>query len=342
VSWRSRFASGREALVALARALGLPLGTRVLLPALVPEGIIAPFLKTGCHVLFYPLDENLDPQYPAIDELLRRERPELAVFIHYFGLRKDVIRFTGLCHQCGTMVVEDMAHILRSKAADMNSEADFVLHSLTKMLPVPDGAVLEMKPKYATLQLQFRRDLRHSIYLTFRIGELMLCTVRHSIGSQRMRKMLSVLYYLLPSYRVLMSYFTKPHRMSALSRQLLRHIAVPEIVSHRRHLERLYEQGLSPRLFKRFVENASEGQHCKMGFPVRVADRNSLCQWLRDHDIQGVFFQTCWDFAPDLPKFCVAKQLMREHFLFPTAAHLSDSEILYVIEIANEWPIDVP
>jgi dTDP-4-amino-4,6-dideoxygalactose transaminase len=307
---------------------------------LVPEGIIAPFLKTGCQVLFYPLDENLDPQYPAFDELLRRERPALAVFIHYFGLRKDVTRFTDLCHQCGTMVVEDMAHILRSKAADMNSEADFVLHSLTKMLPVPDGAVLEMKPKYATLQLQFRRDLRHSIYLTFRIGELVLCTVRHSIGGRRAWKMLSVLYYLLPSYRVLMSYFTRPHRMSALSRYQLRRLAVSEMVSHRCHLEQLYEQGLSPKLFGRFVEHGSNGEHCKMGFPVRVADRSSLCRWLLRHNIQGVFFQSRWDFAPELPEFSTAKQLMREHFLFPTAAYLNESDILYVIRIANMWPVE--
>lgn len=335
------FASGREALVALTRALGLPSGSRVLLPALVPEGVIAPFRKAGCQIIFYPLDENLDPEYPAIDDLLRSERPELAVLIHYFGLIKDVTRFTDLCHQCGTRVMEDMAHILRSRAEDMNSEADFVLHSLTKMLPVPDGAVLEMKPKYASLQLQFRRDLRHSIYITLRIAELMLHTVQHSFGSEGVRRALSVLYRGLPSYRVLMSYFTRPHRMSALSRYLLRRFAVSEIVSHRRHLERLYEQGLSPKLFGRFVEHGSNGQHCKMGFPVRVADRKSLCQWLLDHNIQGVFFQICWDFAPDLAKFDVAKQLMREHFLFPTAAHLSESDILYVIEIANAWPVEV-
>jgi hypothetical protein len=77
-------------MMALLKALDSPPASIVLLPAFVPEGIIAPFLRSDFNVVFYSLSRHLSPCWEHLDQLLATHSPKLAVMIHYFGTAQPI------------------------------------------------------------------------------------------------------------------------------------------------------------------------------------------------------------------------------------------------------------
>ena len=106
------FGSGREAVLSFARTIGKGRDNTVLLPAYVPEGLYKPFEFLDWRISLYPVDTNLEPEWEALETLFATERPCLAVMIHYFGLEMDITRFGKICRTWGTLLIEDMAHVL--------------------------------------------------------------------------------------------------------------------------------------------------------------------------------------------------------------------------------------
>jgi hypothetical protein len=74
-----------------------------------------------------------------------------------------------------------------------------------------------------------------------------------------------------------------------------------------------------------------------MGFAVRAEDRAGLVAELRKHHIHGVYFEYKWDYFPSTPDHQIGIDVMKDHFLFPTAFSLTTEEIRRVIAVANAW-----
>ena len=340
------FASGREAVVALIEALDMAPGSDILLPAYVPEGIIAPFRRAKMRVHLYPLTRHLEPVWERLDELLRSRAPRLAVLIHYFGVPQLATEFCDRCRASGVLVLEDVAHALHRPESPIGRAGDFVLYSLPKMLPVPDGAPLVVRTPNALVKpLRFRYDVRHTIYLAQQIAQLCFATAARRIVSAGTGHRLSHvvpwrLRRLVDGYDTLMAYFERPNRMSRLSKSLLDRTDWNQILAQRRLLARLYEAHLSRDLFERFP-GATEIEHAMVGFPVLVRDRLSLYEHLRHHDMRGVFYEHRWDFFPtdagERELHSAAIHTMQHHFLFPTSQCLDASEVRRLIDVANSW-----
>ncbi len=334
------FASGREALTALIKAPNPPPESSVLLPAYVPEGVIAPFLRCGWKVGFYPLTRYLDPDWEQLEKMLRDSSPKLAVMIHYFGLQKPINRFCELCRRYGTLVIEDMAHVIQDADGSMGSTGDFVLYSLPKMLGVPDGAPLVIRAEQFNIdELTFKSSRLHTLYLLQQMVVLTANTLSRKIPTARYCRLGRHLAgRLADPYSTLMRYFEKPHRMSRISRFIVNRTDFPAIVRRRRRYTQLYRKGLNPDIFERFPESG-EGQHGMFGFPTLVNDRDTLIRSLALNGIEGIYLEDRWDFIPeeDRPRHQAAIDTMKRHFLFPTSPHLRQNEIEYIIDCANEW-----
>jgi len=335
-----KFASGREALVALLGGIGLGPGDIVLLPAFVPEGVIAPCRVKGLDIHFYSLDRNLDPDWSHLEELATALQPRLAVLIHYFGIRREAGRFVAICHRNGALVVEDLAHAQKLPESSLGADGDFVLHSLTKIVGVADGAVLEMAAAHL-LPLKPRPycDPRRAICIVMNMARLLVTSASRRFGSpafwSRFWNIFGRFFY---SYPILMWYFKRPTPMSGLSKALLARFPWRDAVVKRLRHERRYRADLDGTVFGHLGGVAETG-HCTMGYAVVVEQREALFDTLAAQGIYGIWFEYKWDHFPADVVHDDARWVMKHHFLFPTAYALSDEEVKEVIRVANEWAI---
>lgn len=114
---------------------------RVWIPDFFCNAPLAIVRMTGASVIPYPLTADLAPDLGACRALAEEAPPDVFVLVHYFGRPAPVAAARDLCARHGAWLVEDAAHVLRP-VAGIGSFGDFVLYSLHKHLPIPDGAVL--------------------------------------------------------------------------------------------------------------------------------------------------------------------------------------------------------
>jgi dTDP-4-amino-4,6-dideoxygalactose transaminase len=101
---------------------------------------------TDCKIVFYPILENLEPDFSRIKEMLGfNGKPDIFLLVHYFGRPNSVSRSVEFCRNNGAWLVEDAAHVLRPDKG-IGAAGDFVLYSPHKLLPLPDGAILIARP----------------------------------------------------------------------------------------------------------------------------------------------------------------------------------------------------
>ncbi|MHB1097274.1 MAG: DegT/DnrJ/EryC1/StrS family aminotransferase [Gemmatimonadaceae bacterium] len=333
-----RYTSGRQALLALSKALQLDSKSVVLLPAFVPEGVHAPYVAIGATIRLYPVDDALDPVWEALESELKERAVCVAVLIHYFGMTKPAERFRGLCDRYGALMIEDLAHVLSSGDESIGATGEYVLYSLPKVIGVPDGAVIVSRHECSTkVPWPVFRDYRLVPYLAATTLNLLASTLsRCVVRSPFERLSRRGLTYVTQSYRLLMSFFHRPTAMSRLAELLLERTPWLSIVQHRRELEAIYAQRLDPAAFRRFPYR-SDSTHASMGYAVRVCDRTSLVSFLAERAMYGTFFEYKWNYFPDGKEHEAGRRVMREHFLFPTAYSLTVAEVEAVADAANVW-----
>lgn len=100
-----------------------------------------PLRNIGVQIQFYPLTDEMGPDFDVCRTMAEERSPDLFVLVHYFGkptLAEDAVVF---CREKNAWLIEDAAHVLRP-VAGIGEHGDFVLYSPHKHLPIPDGAVL--------------------------------------------------------------------------------------------------------------------------------------------------------------------------------------------------------
>jgi hypothetical protein len=97
--------------------------------------------ETNARLIFYPVDENLSPDWPRCDTMAEEIRSDVFLAVHFFGRPADMVRARVFCDANDALLFEDAAHVLRPLAG-MATEADISLFCPHKSLPIPDGAVL--------------------------------------------------------------------------------------------------------------------------------------------------------------------------------------------------------
>ena len=117
----------------------------IFVPSFFCNMSLAPVRALGVRLLFYPVTKDMLPDYQSLRVLAKREAPDILLLVHYFGNPSPVAPASEFCKHFSTWLVEDAAHILRP-IAGVGKHSDFVLFSLHKLLPIPDGAILVARP----------------------------------------------------------------------------------------------------------------------------------------------------------------------------------------------------
>jgi hypothetical protein len=100
---------------------------------------------TGVRLAFYPLTDEMAPDMAACRTLQKEGLPDIFLLVHYFGRPTAAVAPKEFCARTGAWLVEDAAHVLLPTRG-IGTEGDFVLYSPHKLLPIPEGAVLVVRP----------------------------------------------------------------------------------------------------------------------------------------------------------------------------------------------------
>ncbi|MDD4287944.1 MAG: aminotransferase class I/II-fold pyridoxal phosphate-dependent enzyme [Candidatus Peribacteraceae bacterium] len=145
------FASGREALAALFKALKGPPHAEVIVQAytcvVVPNAIHAAS-KTPVYADIERESLNL-----SVEDVERRLTPRTQAIIcqHTFGIPSDTHKLRALCDRYGLLLIEDCAHVIpdESGPATIGKDGDFLLFSFGRdkaISGITGGAILSRRP----------------------------------------------------------------------------------------------------------------------------------------------------------------------------------------------------
>lgn len=141
-------ASGRTATLGGLRALGLPAGATVLMPAWHCGSEVDAVLAAGGRPVLYRLERDMQADLDHLSKLMTTHAPWAIYVTHYFGHAQSVRRIRALCERHGARLIEDLALGLLSQdrsGAPLGGVGDMTVFSLVKTLCVPDGGALWLR-----------------------------------------------------------------------------------------------------------------------------------------------------------------------------------------------------
>jgi hypothetical protein len=102
--------------------------------------------KMNVKIHFYPINENLEPNFKLLLQEAKLTKPDIMLLVHYFGTVSPTTEAREFCKRMGSWLVEDATHVL-IHAKGIGKNADFVIYSPHKLLAIPDGALLIARQK---------------------------------------------------------------------------------------------------------------------------------------------------------------------------------------------------
>ena len=159
---RHFFFWARSAIYHGLRALSISPEDRILLPAYICTAAVEPILAYGAKVDFYQVGRDCQPDFSDIEaKICGQTRAIMAV--HYFGFPQKIGAFRELCDRRGLVLIEDCAHVLRTKinGQRLGTIGDISVYSWRKFLPIYDGGELVLNRS----KLNFKVDWGHESWL---------------------------------------------------------------------------------------------------------------------------------------------------------------------------------
>jgi dTDP-4-amino-4,6-dideoxygalactose transaminase len=101
--------------------------------------------QVGAEITFYPIGEDLAPDWPVCHYLAKTSPPDIFLQVHYFGFPADLTPAREFCDAQRAALIEDAAHVLM-RSDRIGHAGDYVLWSPYKHLPIPDGGLLVVRP----------------------------------------------------------------------------------------------------------------------------------------------------------------------------------------------------
>jgi len=328
------FPCARQGLYHGWKALGLPKGAPVLIPAFVCTTVSQPLLKAGARLLFFNVHRDLSIDRDHVNALLRRHpRTKALVWYHYLGLPVAMNAALELCSEHDLYFIEDCAHALFSTYGGRPAGAwgDVAVFSIRKTLPVLNAGALVINnprllppspPAFREPGPAYTRILHAKATWLRRLHMESLGAGRGlaRVGRLRHLRLITKMNSPVKSVREhtrkhlhdadrLHQQMERPFRLDDTS-LLVMHNCIPAKI--RRARRRNYSTYLGNLRDIAFLKSLPYGA-APLGFPVQVDARDDLRLRLARQGIESATHWPDWLLPPG-----VARQ-------FPEAAHLANT-----------------
>jgi len=131
------------------------------------------FLRTlNVNLIFYPVTDELLPDYQEISDRLGSVKIDLFVHVHYFGNTKGAVQSANFASSIGAKLLEDAAHVLSPRIVDW--VGDFVLFAPHKHFVMPKVGLVFIKDDSKGLKPSWVPKVKATIALTIWFGKQVL------------------------------------------------------------------------------------------------------------------------------------------------------------------------
>ncbi|HHT9113507.1 MAG TPA: hypothetical protein ACFYD0_09305 [Candidatus Wunengus sp. YC65] len=143
----------------------------VFLPDYFCNQALMPLRLLPVRLVFYPVTEHLNPDWPLIDDLVfQHGSPDVFLLVHYFGFPGEITKAIRFCQQVGSVLLEDGAHVL-VPFGEIGKHSWTTVFSPYKLLPVPKLGILVASEKMEISQEIFGKRKRVDINTCRWIGK---------------------------------------------------------------------------------------------------------------------------------------------------------------------------
>jgi dTDP-4-amino-4,6-dideoxygalactose transaminase len=131
------------------------------LPSYLCPSILKPFQQEGFETHFFAIESDLNVNEQSLGRAVETQKPEVLLFINYFGFPvSESVAAILKARNVGCCLIEDCAQgsLLGPRSPMVGNLGDFLITSLRKYLPVPDGGFLVNRAGFPLPQLCPRRS----------------------------------------------------------------------------------------------------------------------------------------------------------------------------------------
>jgi perosamine synthetase len=318
--------SGRGGLAAIIELIWKMEPVKVMLPVFVAEGVIEPFFDKNISAVFYKLKEDLSPDIEDITKKINAD-PSIKCFvaIHYFGFEQKLDKIKNLCDHNHILLFEDCAHALFSKNENNNYLGiigDISFFSLSKILPVPDGAIfLINNPKLIWLKdkLHYKKSIKGYLMVWSHVLFLLVKNLEFKFDFSFPFKLLN--YFSQKLYEIyysLLRSMPKPQKVSSFTLRILKNLDYDQLISKRqKNIKQIYDI-LEPANNLLFLKRPPEGT-LLTGVPLVSSERERQTSDLLQNNIECLSYFRYWFFFPENNnnEFQFESVFHQQHFLLP-------------------------
>lgn len=141
IIWTSQSANSIKLIIEALRKIEEKEEINIWIPDYFCAETIKLFRDDSVKIFYYPIENNLEPNWKMIKEFQNEKKIDIFIFVHYFGVFKDINKAVDFCKHKNAILIEDCAHCLL-EYGKIGKKGDFILYSPHKILPVPNGGII--------------------------------------------------------------------------------------------------------------------------------------------------------------------------------------------------------
>lgn len=328
--------SGREAIAWALRSLEISepgIRKECLMPAYMCDSVFFPFVHAGWKLHFYHIGKNFQASEEELRSLVEHIRPGL-LFIHpYYGVDtwKPMRSLLKEWRGRGIHVMEDVTQSYYLEGAGL--EADYVIGSLRKWYPIPDGGFVASDLPISMEELPAGGE--------FSMEKWKILTSKweylHGNGSEAERKARKEEY--LKHNRVMEEWLDEwesVHEISEISKKLLRSEDEEHSKKCRNTNYRYLSEALQEFEYLITIFPTPEEGIAPLYFPIYVKEREKLQEFLRKKDI---YAPVLWPVGKENKEhLSEAERYIYENLLvLPMDQRYGENEMKRMIEAIREY-----
>lgn len=324
------YQSGRNAIEALMVFLQIEKGIKYLLmPDYMCDTVKDAGVRSGIGIKTYKIDEDYNFSESEIEEKIDDET--CFYVAHYFGkkIKEELCDYIWTMKESGIVVIEDVTLSLFSEDNERGvGFGNYVLGSIRKWLPVPDGGFLSSKSDKLPKQLQ---STCVSKYVDF---YMLVQTMKKEYISgnckDSMLKNIYMKYYGLSIDELFSDYDLYP--MSEWTANYLQNYNIKEVIDKRiKNYDYLYAK-LSNIDGIQIKIQRTEG-YLPFGMILLTEQRDELLQYLIKHNI---YCNVHWRLQPSTENQTV-EYLAKHSITIPCDQRYGELEMDYIVEVLESW-----
>lgn len=338
------FFAARLGILSIIDALKFKPGDIVLLPSILPEGVLLPFKKRNIRYIFYEVNDQLEPEIGNLINLLNNNSVKILLVIHYFGKEVNIQTLRKSLPLKDTLIVEDCAHCFHSESQFgtnfVGYEGDITLYSLNKFLPIPDGSLIVFNNKELINRLSLNiRNQSFTVGIAFLFSWLSIFfkSLHVQMNGIWIMDLFSKVFYAL-YYKILCS-LNKPFKISNYSKRIITSFYLQQWSFERNKNFIIINDELSNN-FKRLITSNLKGITAP-GFPIifnNIDVKNEVKRLLKSKGIEVLSYKSRWFYKDKLisQKNTVTNKSFDGHLLLPINTYIDKKQLQLMISLLNE------